>query len=183
MSALIPAWVDGVLAPVDAVTVHRRGLRHKAVSVFVMRGERTLIQRRALSKLQAPGVWANACCTHPGWGEAPEACAARRLGEELGVTGLAPAHRDRIEARAPVLGGPADHEVIDVYVAEATDALAVTPDPGEVAETIWIDIEELLDEAGRRPERFAPWVQGYLSERMDRLLGGGATGADGSTPR
>ena len=51
-------------------------------------GERTLLQRRAESKYHTPGLWANACCTHPHWGEAAADCAVRRLREELGVTGL-----------------------------------------------------------------------------------------------
>ena len=40
MTASIPAWVDGRLAPVDKLAAHRLGLRHKAVSVFVTRGPR-----------------------------------------------------------------------------------------------------------------------------------------------
>ena len=41
-----------------------------------------------------PGLWANAVCTHPHWGEGAEACARRRLAEELGVRGLALQPRD-----------------------------------------------------------------------------------------
>ena len=85
MTQTIPAWVDGRLTPVDKLEVHRRGLRHPAVSVFVLDGERTLIQRRALGKYHTPGLWANACCTHPRLGEEPAACALRRLREELGI--------------------------------------------------------------------------------------------------
>ena len=71
MTQLIPAWVDGDLVPLDKLDVHRRGLRHPAVSVFLLDGDRFLIQRRALGKYHTPGLWANACCTHPLWGEAP----------------------------------------------------------------------------------------------------------------
>ena len=65
MTVLIPAWVNEALTPVEKLEVHQRGLRHKAVSVFVMRNNETLIQRRALEKYHTPGLWANACCTHP----------------------------------------------------------------------------------------------------------------------
>ena len=47
MTTMIPAWVNGKLTPVEKLEVHQRGLRHKAISVFVMRGRETLIQRRA----------------------------------------------------------------------------------------------------------------------------------------
>ena len=56
---MLPAWVDGTLQPVEKLEAHERGLRHKAVSVFVMDGERLLLQRRALGKYQTPGLWAN----------------------------------------------------------------------------------------------------------------------------
>ena len=88
MTVLIPAWVNGALTPVEKLEVHQRGLRHKAVSIFVMRNNETLIQRRALEKYHTPGLWANACCTHPYWDEPAPATAKRRLKEELGIVGL-----------------------------------------------------------------------------------------------
>ena len=90
---MIPAWVDGTLKPVDKLECTSRGLRHKAVSVFVMRGNAMLIQRRALGKYHTPGLWANTCCTHPDWDEDPLDCARRRLAEELGITGLTASSR------------------------------------------------------------------------------------------
>ena len=50
MTDLIPAWVNGVLTPMGKLEVHQRGLRHKAVSVFVLADRKVLIQQRALSK-------------------------------------------------------------------------------------------------------------------------------------
>ncbi|MFT7439951.1 MAG: isopentenyl-diphosphate delta-isomerase, partial [Sulfitobacter sp.] len=39
MNTMIPAWVEGTLQPVEKLDAHIRGLRHKAVSVFVLRGD------------------------------------------------------------------------------------------------------------------------------------------------
>ncbi|MDT2032072.1 MAG: isopentenyl-diphosphate delta-isomerase, partial [Planktomarina sp.] len=58
MDILIPAWIDGQLQPVEKLPTHLRGLRHKAVYVFVMRAAKTLLQRRAMSKYHTPGLWA-----------------------------------------------------------------------------------------------------------------------------
>ncbi|MFN4172512.1 MAG: isopentenyl-diphosphate delta-isomerase, partial [Pseudorhodobacter sp.] len=66
---LIPAWLDGDLRPLDKLDVHRRGLRHLAVSVFVLSAGKVLIQQRAAGKYHTPNLWANTCCTHPHWGE------------------------------------------------------------------------------------------------------------------
>jgi isopentenyl-diphosphate Delta-isomerase len=172
MSDLIPAWVDDRLQPMDKLEVHRRGLRHPAVSVFVLSGRRVLIQQRALTKYHTPGLWANTCCTHPHWGEDPAACAIRRLGEELGIRGLSVAGAGQVEYRAEVGGGLTEHEVVDVFTAEAPAGLRIDPDPAEVAATRWVDLYDLAAETRRWPERFTPWLRIYLSEHLDRIFGG-----------
>ena len=171
MSIMIPAWVDGTLTPVDKLEAHRKGLRHKAVSVFVLRGRDVLLQRRALGKYHTPGLWTNTCCTHPHWDEPPAICATRRLEEELGITGLIPEHRHHLEYRAEVGGGLIEHEVVDVYVADATESMNVTPDPDEVMDTRWIDCHDLMADVRRHPERFTPWLRIYLSDHADVIFG------------
>lgn len=170
MSA-IPAWDGGVLRPVDKIEVHRRGLRHKAVSVFVMAEGEILIQRRAAGKYHTPGLWANTCCTHPHWDETPEDCARRRLDEELGIAGLPIAHRDRVEYRAAVGGGLIEHEVVDLFTAVTARTLPLDPDPDEVAETRWIAPAALDAEIARDPARFTPWLRIYMSEHRQSIFG------------
>ena len=171
MTEMIPAWVDGRLTPVEKMEVHRFGLRHKAVSVFVMSGDRVLVQRRALGKYHTPGLWANTCCTHPLWDESAVNCAVRRLGEELGITGLYPSFRDQVEYRAAVGNGLTEHEVVDIFIADAPAALKVAPNPEEVAEIRWVDLYDLAAEVQRWPERFTPWLRIYLDEHKDRIFG------------
>lgn len=174
MTETIPAWVEGRLVPVDKLEAHRRGLRHPAVSVFVMAGERTLLQRRAMGKYHTPGLWANACCTHPHWGEAPDACAERRLREELGIEGLVLVARDRVEYRAPVGGGLVEHEVVDLFTAEVAGPLVVDPDPAEVMDTRWVSLETLRAEVAAGPEAFTPWLRIYLAEHGGQIFGAAA---------
>lgn len=169
MSDLIPAWLDGTLTPVDKLEVHRLGLRHPAVSVFVMDGSRTLLQRRALGKYHTPGLWANACCTHPHWGEAPIDCAARRLRQELGLSGLDLRPAGRIEYRADVGNGLTEHELVEVFVAEAPEALPLSPDPDEVMQTRWIERAALNADIAAAPARYTPWLRIYLEAGIDRL--------------
>ena len=174
MNELIPAWIDGSLAPVPKLAVHRMGLRHKAVSVFVTRGAAVLIQRRALAKYHSAGLWANTCCTHPHWSESAAACARRRLGEELGITGQDLVWRDRLEYRAAVGEGMTEHEVVDIFTAEARADLGVSPDPREVMETAWIDVADLAAEVAAQPEVFTPWLRIYLDRSRDRIFGAAA---------
>lgn len=170
MDALIPAWVEGVLTPVDKLEVHRRGLRHPAVSVFVLNRGRVLLQRRALGKYHTPGLWANTCCTHPLWGEDALTCANRRLRQELGICGLSPVWRQQVEYRADVGGGLTEHELVDIFVAEAPDALPVTPDPAEVMDLRWQLPADLSADLRHEPERFTPWLRIYLEQHRPSIL-------------
>jgi len=174
LDAAIPAWVEGRLQPVDKLEVHRRGLRHPAVSVFVSRGDETLLQQRAAGKYHTPLLWANTCCTHPRWGEAPAACAIRRLDEELGITGLAPVLADRLEYRADVGGGLIEHELVDVFLAQAGTDLPIRRNPAEVADTRWITLPDLLADLAERPGTYTPWLRIYLTDHLDRIFGGAA---------
>ncbi|WP_425092460.1 isopentenyl-diphosphate Delta-isomerase [Tropicimonas sp. S265A] len=171
MMDMVPTWVNGKLTPVEKLEAHQRGLRHKAVSVFVMRGNEVLIQKRASGKYHTPGLWANTCCTHPLWNEKPVDCAMRRLDEELGITGLHPTHRDQVEYRADVGNGLIEHEVVDIFIAQADSKLKVVPNPDEVSDVQWIDLYDLTAEIKRRPERYTPWLRIYLQEHADRIFG------------
>lgn len=171
MTTLIPAWVDGALTPVEKMKAHLSGLRHLAVSVFVTAGPLVLIQRRATGKYHTPGLWANACCTHPDWGEPAAVCARRRLRQELGVTGVFPAHCGQVEYRAEVGGGMIEHEVVEIFRAETRADLPLDPDPAEVSETLWIDRHDLAAETARRPDKFTPWLRIYMDRHPDLIFG------------
>ncbi len=171
MSDMIPAWVNGTLTPVDKLQAHIQGLRHKAVSVFVMNRGRVLIQQRALGKYHTPGLWANTCCTHPLWEEPAEACAVRRLRQELGIAGLGPVHRGQVEYRADVGGGLIEHELVEIFLAEAPDDLKVVPNPDEVMAVRWVGFQDLAAEVARRPDEFTPWLRIYLAEHRDAIFG------------
>lgn len=69
-------------------TVHRLGLRHQAVHIFVVDSqERLYLQQRQLTKDQYPGHWDSAAAGHLAPGEDYEAAARRELAEELGLEG------------------------------------------------------------------------------------------------
>jgi isopentenyl-diphosphate delta-isomerase len=171
MKIMIPAWVDGVLTPIEKLEVHQRGLRHKAVSVFVLRGRQVLLQRRALGKYHTPGLWANTCCTHPAWEEAPDACAVRRLDEELGLQITNPEFRQTLEYRADVGSGLIEHEVVDLFVVNAQQGVQVTPNPDEVMDVEWVDYGDLQTRIVEQPEMFTPWLRIYMADFGGSIFG------------
>jgi len=170
MTIMIPAWVDGTLTPVEKLEAHVKGLRHKAISVFVMDGDRLLIQKRAAGKYHTPGLWANTCCTHPEWNESGMDCAQRRLKEELGITGLTLDQRETLEYRASVGDGMIEHEVVEVFVANAPD-VKWDLNPDEVEAVRWVHTDELSADIARNPERFTAWLQIYMTEHKERIFG------------
>ncbi|MFK7837144.1 MAG: isopentenyl-diphosphate Delta-isomerase [Sulfitobacter sp.] len=168
---MIPAWVNGTLTPVEKLAAHQRGLRHLAISVFVIRDGAILIQQRSLGKYHTPGLWANTCCTHPEWNEDAMACAHRRVNEELGITGLMLHHRGQVEYRADVGNGLIEHEVVEVFIAQATDAMPLVPNPDEVMDTRWVTPANLAQEIANTPEKFTPWLRIYLDKHHEMILG------------
>lgn len=169
---LIPAIApDGERYPVDKLDAHRRGLLHDAVSVFLFDAAgNMLLQRRAAAKYHCPGLWANACCTHPDWGEAAAAGAARRLEEELGLT-PAPALIEFGETtyRADVGAGLVEHERVRLFRAVVDRAqLGFSLNPDEVSAVRWASPDALRREVAAAPEAFAPWLRIYL-DRWDTL--------------
>ena len=170
MTEMIPTWIDGDLVPVEKLEAHRRGLRHKAVSVFVLCGDAVLIQRRALGKYHTPGLWANTCCTHPRWGEAPLACAHRRLDEELGLRGLSLTPRGKVEYRADVGGGLTEHELVEVFVARVAEPVAPVPNPDEVMAVEWVTRAALSERLRQRPTDYTPWLRIYLEEHAAQIF-------------
>ncbi|MEQ3728434.1 MAG: isopentenyl-diphosphate Delta-isomerase [Tateyamaria sp.] len=170
MTIMIPAWIDGTLTPVEKLDAHLRGLRHKAISVFAMSGDHILIQQRAMCKYHTPGLWANTCCTHPDWDEAPLACAARRMNEELGITNLTLHHRGQLEYRADVGGGLIEHEVVEVYVAQVPFSLRMAPNPEEVMATRWVSQTDLRAQLKTTPDAFTPWLQIYMAQHSTMIF-------------
>jgi isopentenyl-diphosphate delta-isomerase len=169
MHSPIPAWIDNTLTPVGKLEVHQRGLRHMAVSVFVLSGDNVLIQQRALTKYHTPGLWANTCCTHPHWDEPALACAHRRLSQELGIADLRLIPAGEVEYRAEVGQGLIEHELVQIFTAQAPLTLPITPNPAEVMAAKWIPLVDLLRATETTPEIFTPWLRIYLHDHPEIL--------------
>jgi len=63
-----------------------------------------------------------------------------------------------------------EHELVDIYVGEATASTAIVPDPTEVMETAWVDLDDLARQTREHPERFTPWLRIYLDEHMKSIF-------------
>ena len=173
MRDMIPAWENGNLKPIEKLEVHKRALKHKAVSVFLISGSETLIQQRALNKYHTPGLWANACCTHPFWEEKPGDCAKRRLHEELGIkTDLKFLYRDQIEYKASVGNGLVEHELVDIFIVNVDnkEKITISENTSEVRKTRWVAFDILQKEIKSNSELFTPWIKIYLTNHINQIF-------------
>jgi isopentenyl-diphosphate Delta-isomerase len=155
---------QGVAPKIEA---HRRGLRHRAISVLVRnRNGDMLVHQRNSAKYHSGGLWTNACCSHPRPGEPPNEAAHRRLAEEMGirceVVPLFTAHY-----RAAVSNNYIEDEVVHVFGATYDGPAA--PDPAEVSQWKWIPLTELTDDLARRPDRYTIWFRHYFRMHHDDI--------------
>ncbi|PQM59763.1 MAG: isopentenyl-diphosphate delta-isomerase [Actinomycetales bacterium] len=173
MSETIAAWQDNILCPFDKLEVHKRGLKHPAVSVFIKRENDILLQKRAATKYHSPNLWANTVCTHPHWGENLYDCAIRRLDEELNIKSLDLKFCKEIEYKANVGNNLIEHEVVSVFIAEISKNfnLQIQPNPNEVMSTKWINIISVLQEIDQFPKSFTEWFKIYMKKYSMEILG------------
>jgi isopentenyl-diphosphate delta-isomerase len=166
--------VDVEGRPTGSATVaeaHREpGQLHRAFSVLLVDAAgRTLLQQRAAVKTRFPLRWANACCGHPKPAEPVAAAAARRMAEELGLSGVALTELGVYLYRAAdPQTGRVEHEYDHVLLGRIDPAAPIRPDPAEVADLHWELPEALRTALDSSPERYAPWLAGvaaYLPTR------------------
>jgi isopentenyl-diphosphate Delta-isomerase len=144
------------------------GLLHRAFSVLLFddRG-RTLLQQRSATKTRFPLRWANACCGHPTPGEPVAEAATRRLGEELGVRGIALTDVGVLTyAATDPVTGRTEREYDHVMVGRVPPDLTTAPDPREVADLRWVAVAAVLDDFGSVDH--APWLAGVLRVALGR---------------
>ncbi|MDZ7291798.1 MAG: isopentenyl-diphosphate Delta-isomerase [candidate division KSB1 bacterium] len=150
----------------EKLKAHREGKLHRAFSVFIFndRGE-MLIQRRALHKYHSPGLWTNACCSHPRPGESIEHAANRRLREEMGLTCKLQKVFHFIY-RVEFDNGLIEHEFDYVFIGkyEGTGPDELIPDSEEVADYRWLDVETLRREVKAFPEKYTVWFKMALEQ-------------------
>ncbi len=147
---------DHTIGEASKAEVHKKGLLHRAFSVFVLHDGKMLIQKRNTGKYHSGGLWTNACCSHPRIDEDLEEAVNRRINEELGFT--ADFHECfSFVYRHVFENGMIEYEYDHVFVSDYFGV--VSPDPGEIEEYKWISCSELADQLLRNPDKFTVWFQ------------------------
>ena len=165
---------DEPIGVMDKMEAHRKALLHRAFSVFIFnsRGE-MLLQQRADNKYHSPGLWTNACCSHPGPGDETAVAASRRLQEEMGFT-TAIEEVFSFTYKTAFGNGLTEFEFDHVFTGIYDRA--IVPDEQEVKAFCFKSIKEIGQELNKRPLQYTSWfhiafppVREWASEKFGMI--------------
>lgn len=119
--------------------VHRRGLLHRGVHVFLFndRGE-MLMQKRSADRANSPSLWDCSVSEHVQAGESYLEAAIRGLKEEMGMEGI----EVRLLGKIQMEYGPNDNEISVIYEGKIQPG-RVKFDPSEIAEIRFMSVDEI----------------------------------------
>jgi len=146
---------DNAIAEAGKIEVHKKGILHRAFSVFVFNSEgKWLLQQRAEDKYHSAGLWTNTCCSHPRRGEVTEEAAVKRLNEEMGIVcGLK--YMFNFTYKASFENGLTEHEFDHIFSGYSDDLPVINK--AEVKAYKYLSTEEIRSEINDKPETFTRW--------------------------
>lgn len=156
---------DQELGLMEKMEAHRKGLLHRAFSVFVLneKGE-LMLQQRAASKYHSGTLWTNTCCSHPRDGETAEQAAHRRLQEEMGFD--CPVQKVlEFTYRAELDQGMIEHEYDHLFIGQYNGEPQLNPE--EVMAWKWINLDDLSADIKANPDRYTEWFKIIWQEFYD----------------
>ncbi len=151
---------DREVGVMEKIEAHRKGLLHRAFSIFVFnsKGE-LLLQKRARTKYHSAGLWSNTCCSHPRPGESVLEAAHRRLKEEMGFDcelKVVDKLIYSVEFENGLKENEYDYLIIGFWEGEPK------PNPDEVEEWKWVSLEEVKEDIRKNPEKYTYWFKKAL---------------------
>lgn len=163
---------DEMIGVADKLEAHRQGLLHRAFSVFIYRRHPknqaqnqnimidVLLQQRHPKKYHSGGLWTNACCSHPRPGEDIRDAAVRRLQEEMGI--IADLKEVGVFSyKAKVGNDLIENEIDHVFIGEI-NIININPDPEEIIDYKFVEINELKKNILEHPEQYTAWLSQAL---------------------
>jgi isopentenyl-diphosphate Delta-isomerase len=155
---------DEIVGYMPKLEAHQKGELHRAFSILVFnKNGDLLIHQRAFDKYHSAGLWTNTCCSHPKKGENAIEAANRRLQEEMGFQcELKFAYK--FLYKTDLENDLIEHELDHVFIGEYNEN--PNPNPLEVANFKWVDLDSLKDGIQKSPENYTFWFKKIVSEHL-----------------
>ena len=158
---------DNQIGLMPKMEAHLKGKLHRAFSIIIFNSDRKiLLQKRASTKYHTPNLWSNTCCSHQREGEDNINAGKRRLNEEMGfVTNLYnfSSFIYRVEFSNGLIEHENDHIMLGVFDG------APKPNPNEVDEWKWIDIDILVEDMQINPNHYTAWFMIIMNNYYESL--------------
>lgn len=155
------------LGVAEIVSAHiGQGKLHKAFSIFIFTPDqkKLLIQRRSKEKMLWQLHWANTCCSHPRETDTDIVKAAeKRLMEECGFTVPLKTYQSFVYREYDPDGHGIEWENDMILLGTAGEKIKLNPDPKEVADMKWVNVDWLQKELLDNPKPYSPWLMKGLS--------------------
>lgn len=149
---------DTPLGETGKLEVHKLGLLHRAVSVFIFNSEKKmLLQKRAQSKYHSPGLWTNTTCTHPYPNESNEEAVIRRLKEEMGLELFDVTKLFHFTYKEKLDNNMTEYEFDHVFIGFSDEV--PFPESSEVSDFKYVDIDEVLEHIKTSPQDYTVWFK------------------------
>lgn len=159
--------LDNPIGTMEKLEAHRKGLLHRAFSVFVFNSkEELLIQQRAFGKYHSEGLWTNTCCSHPGPGETVVDAAHRRLQEEMGFD--CPMEKTFYFIYEATLDNDlTEHELDHIVIGFSNEIPVLNKE--EAIDYKWMNLEEIKADIALYPENYTAWFKIIFNEHFEQL--------------
>lgn len=164
---------DNPVGTGEKMAVHRLGQLHRAFSIYLFDDQgKMLLQKRALGKYHAGGLWTNTCCSHPRIGETDEAAAHRRLREEFGFDFNPLQEISPFIYKVALDKGMTEHEYLHIFVGKGK--VVPNANPEEIMDFKWVAVEELLKDIKEHPENYTGWFKIIMQneEKLKEIIHG-----------
>ena len=156
--------LDECIGQMEKMLAHEEGILHRAFSILIYNSKKEmLLQQRADTKYHSPGLWSNACCSHPSPGENLLDAAKRRLKEELNieckliVTG---SFIYRYQFKNKLIEHEYDYVLKGIY-----DQQPILNEK-EVKNFKWMQFEKLLMDIELNPDNYTFWFKEILRKNL-----------------
>jgi len=141
----------------EKMEAHKKGLLHRAFSVFVFNSKwELLLQRRALEKYHSWGLWTNTVCSHPkDWENLVEWIKVRMIEEMWFKTVVEEVFSFLYKSDYEdwMIENEYDHVFIWMYDKNPE------PNLDEVMDFTWKDIEEIKNDIKINGEKYTSWFK------------------------
>ncbi len=149
---------DNELGEIEKLEAHKTPILHRAFSVFLVDGDKMLIQKRAEGKYHSGGLWANSCCSHPRPNLSFLDSVYNRIGLELGIEEKMPLKEvfsfTYLSKYAEDLY---EYEYDHVLVGNYCKNKKINFNTEEISEVKWVRLIDLKKDMVKNPTAYSTW--------------------------